>query len=164
MHGSLGPPPGTKIETQRRFEHLTPREREVFDEIVGGQSNKQIAADFGMSKRTAEVHRARVMEKMKAHSLAELVNMAVTVEFQDQLSQLSERELKLLKEIVDGESNKRIAFDLELSEKMVEVYRARAMKKMKAKSLVDLGKKAMKTGLGRGIPYQPKGYSSFESR
>ena len=137
---------------QCRLDLLTPRERDILDEIVDGQSNKQIAARLGMGKRTVEAHRARVMEKMKARSLADLVNMAVTVEFQDQLRQLSGRERQVLQEIVAGQSNKRIAFDLKLSEKTVEVYRARVMKKMKAKSLVDLVKKAMKMNLDRGSP------------
>ncbi|MDQ8023096.1 MAG: response regulator transcription factor [Moraxellaceae bacterium] len=60
-------------EAQRRIEQLTPREREVLDLIVAGRLNKQIADDLGISIKTVEVHRARVMEKMGANSLAELV-------------------------------------------------------------------------------------------
>lgn len=60
-------------EAQRRIEQLTPREREVLDLIVAGRLNKQIADDLGISIKTVEVHRARVMEKMSANSLAELV-------------------------------------------------------------------------------------------
>jgi FixJ family two-component response regulator len=56
---------------------LTPREREVMRLIVEGRANKVIAADLGLSERTVEVHRARVMEKMEAHSLAALVRSAV---------------------------------------------------------------------------------------
>jgi RNA polymerase sigma factor (sigma-70 family) len=58
---------------QRRIEQLTPREREVLDLIVAGRLNKQIADELGISIKTVEVHRARVMEKMGANSLAELV-------------------------------------------------------------------------------------------
>lgn len=55
---------------------LTPREREVLDLVVAGRLNKQIAAELGTVEKTIKVHRARVMEKMKAGSLAELVRLA----------------------------------------------------------------------------------------
>ena len=62
-----------EADAQRRIEGLTPREREVLELIVAGRLNKQIADDLGISIKTVEVHRARVMEKMGVHSLAELV-------------------------------------------------------------------------------------------
>jgi two-component system response regulator FixJ len=60
-----------------RIASLTPREREVLDRLVAGHPNKTIAYDLGSSPRTVEVHRARVMEKMGARSLPELVRMAI---------------------------------------------------------------------------------------
>ena len=60
----------------RRIDSLTPREHEVFMLVVSGMLNKQIAFDLGMSEKTVKVHRARVMKKMKAKSLADLVRMA----------------------------------------------------------------------------------------
>ena len=60
----------------RRRDALTPREREVMDEIVKGHTNKTVAVDLGVSQRTVEIHRARVMQKMQARSLAELVRLA----------------------------------------------------------------------------------------
>jgi FixJ family two-component response regulator len=61
---------------QARFATLTPRECEVLCHVVNGYLNKQIAADLGTAEKTIKVHRARVMEKMKAESLAGLVRMA----------------------------------------------------------------------------------------
>jgi FixJ family two-component response regulator len=66
-------------QTQRVLEHygrLTRREREVMALVVVGKLNKQVAADLGMSERTVKVHRARVMIKMQADSLADLVEQA----------------------------------------------------------------------------------------
>lgn len=60
-----------------RLEQLTTREREVFDRIVAGQSNKAIAIDLGISVRTVESHRARLMDKLKAKTLVDLVLLAV---------------------------------------------------------------------------------------
>jgi len=60
-----------------RIEQLTPREREVLDLVTKGKANKVIAGDLGVSQRTVEIHRARVMEKMAASSLAHLVRMVI---------------------------------------------------------------------------------------
>lgn len=65
-------------EAQRRYRELTPREREVMTLVVRGESNKAIAAKMKVSHRTVEIHRGRVMEKMGARSLPELVAMAVS--------------------------------------------------------------------------------------
>mgnify|MGYP000091354898 CR=1 FL=1 len=59
---------------------LTAREKEVMDMMVEGKANKVIAIDLGISQRTVEIHRARVMEKMQTHSLAQLVKMNMTVQ------------------------------------------------------------------------------------
>jgi two-component system, LuxR family, response regulator FixJ len=64
-------------DLQARLGSLTAREREVLDRLVGGQANKAIAFDLGTSPRTVEVQRARVMEKMGARSLPELVRMTI---------------------------------------------------------------------------------------
>jgi FixJ family two-component response regulator len=63
-------------EIQQRLATLTPREREVMEHVIAGQLNKQTAADLGTVEKTIKVHRARVMHKMKVHSVAELVHLA----------------------------------------------------------------------------------------
>ena len=65
----------TSAEAASRLATLTPREREVFDLLVTGLPNKAIANTLGASPRTIEVHRARVLEKLKAHSLPDLVRL-----------------------------------------------------------------------------------------
>ena len=69
-----------KRVVQERFDTLTPREREVMDCVVRGLANKVIAMDLDLSQRTVEIHRARVMEKMHARSLADLVRMAMFIQ------------------------------------------------------------------------------------
>jgi FixJ family two-component response regulator len=64
-----------RAELSARYAALTPREREVLAGVVAGRLNKQIAAELGTSERTVKGHRARLMEKMGADSLADLVRL-----------------------------------------------------------------------------------------
>jgi FixJ family two-component response regulator len=64
-------------DIEERLSNLTPREKEVLELIVDGRPNKVIAADLEVSQRTVEIHRARVMDKMRASSLAHLVRMVM---------------------------------------------------------------------------------------
>ena len=59
------------------YETLTPREREVLKEIVGGSSNKEIGRDLHLSPRTVEAHRAHIMTKLGAKNAADLVRIAL---------------------------------------------------------------------------------------
>ena len=70
-----------KSALREKLETLTPREQEVMGYVVDGVSNKRMAALLGVSDRTIEVHRSRVMAKMAATSLPELVRMSVLLEF-----------------------------------------------------------------------------------
>lgn len=63
-------------EMRARMAALTPRERQVFDLVVRGRLNKQIAHELGATERTIKAHRHQVMEKMKVQSVAELVSIA----------------------------------------------------------------------------------------
>lgn len=66
-----------QMAVQRRLESLSAREREVLDGLVAGRANKVIAYDLGISPRTVEVYRAKVMTKMEVRSLSELVRLTV---------------------------------------------------------------------------------------
>lgn len=65
-------------DAAERVASLTPREREIMDQLVRGRSNKDIARDYDISPRTVEIHRGRVMVKMRARNLADLVRMVVS--------------------------------------------------------------------------------------
>jgi two-component system, LuxR family, response regulator FixJ len=69
----------TKI--RHRLEHLTPGEYGVLEKLLEGKSNKNIAADLSVSVRTVEVRRSKLMQKMKANSLAELIQMTMSTSF-----------------------------------------------------------------------------------
>jgi two-component system response regulator FixJ len=78
---SLNAPPEGDIKREvvaQRLTRLSRREHEVMTRLVAGNSNKVTALNLGLSPRTVEIHRARVMEKMQARSLSELVRLAIT--------------------------------------------------------------------------------------
>jgi two-component system, LuxR family, response regulator FixJ len=73
----------SRQEVQKRLRLLTARERDVLKGVVMGKSNKQIAAELRLSPKTVEVHRSRVMEKLKADSLADLIRLWMLVRDDD---------------------------------------------------------------------------------
>ena len=66
---------GSLEQVRSRYDSLTPREREIAHRIAGGDANKAVAIDLGLSERTVELHRAHIMQKMGARGLAQLVQM-----------------------------------------------------------------------------------------
>jgi len=66
-----------RAQVNERLVRLSPRERDVMSQVVMGKSNKAVASNLGLSPKTVEVHRARVMEKMQAKSLPELVRLDI---------------------------------------------------------------------------------------
>ncbi len=72
--------PAADPELAARLEQLTPREREVMHLVVAGASNKEVAHRLQIALRTVEIHRARVMEKMGARNLSELIRTAIRLE------------------------------------------------------------------------------------
>ena len=75
-----------RAELERRLVTLTPRERQVLELVVTGMLNKQIAGVLGAAEKTIKVHRGRVMTKMQAPSVAELVRMTEKLGFQDPMA------------------------------------------------------------------------------
>src|SRR5262249_42644029 len=71
----------TLAALRKRFETLTPREREVMAEVLKGRLNKQIAADIGIGEVTVKLHRGQMMRKMKASSVLDLARMAEKLKF-----------------------------------------------------------------------------------
>jgi two-component system response regulator FixJ len=70
---------GEHARIRAQLDSLTPREREVLDLMTRGLQNKAVAQELGVSPRTVEIHRARVLEKMQAQSVAELVRMTLSL-------------------------------------------------------------------------------------
>jgi FixJ family two-component response regulator len=68
-----------RADILKKVESLTPREKQVMDLVVDGAANKVIAIDLGLSERTVEIHRAKVMEKMGARSVAHLVKLQMSL-------------------------------------------------------------------------------------
>jgi two-component system response regulator FixJ len=79
LHRFVEPPPADRAHTvvDGRLRLLSPRERQVLEGIVKGQPNKVIAQNLLLSPRTVEIHRARVMDKMQAQNLSELIRLAL---------------------------------------------------------------------------------------
>ena len=75
----VGHEQAARAAAEQRLTRLTPRERQVFDALIHGHSNKAIALDLDISPRTVEVFRAKVMTKMEADSLSALVRMGLTL-------------------------------------------------------------------------------------
>ena len=78
-----GEPVAAKRPVERNsFDTLTPRERDVLEQIVAGASNKEAGRQLGISPRTIEIHRARIMDKLGAKNVADVVRMALRLGIQ----------------------------------------------------------------------------------
>jgi two-component system, LuxR family, response regulator FixJ len=78
--GETFPPAVDRREVIARWEILSPREKEIFTRIVNGDTNKVIGLELGISVRTVETHRARIMEKLNARSLVDLVLLGLSLD------------------------------------------------------------------------------------
>ena len=118
-----------QADAQARFvsreASLTPREREVLGFVIQGIYNKNIADRIGLSIKTVELYRARGLAKMHAR-------------FRAREASLTPREREVMGHVVHGIYNKNIADRMGLSIKTVELYRARGMAKMQARSVAEL--------------------------
>jgi two-component system response regulator FixJ len=79
VSAELTPPPGMPDELANKLASLSERERQVLQGLVAGQTNKEIARDFELSPRTVEVYRAKLMTKLQASSISELIRFAIRV-------------------------------------------------------------------------------------
>ena len=77
LNGSESVAAAQLVEHHHSFDALTPRERDVLKQIVDGASNKEAGRHLGISPRTIEIHRARIMEKVGAKNVCDLVRMAM---------------------------------------------------------------------------------------
>jgi two-component system response regulator FixJ len=69
-----------QFTSAQRLERLTPREREVFNLVASGLQNREIAGHLGISPRTVEVYKARIMEKLQCRNLAEVVKLSLALQ------------------------------------------------------------------------------------
>jgi len=74
---SAEPIVATRSTEHNRFDTLTPRERVVFEKLITGASNKEVGRRLGISPRTIEIHRARILKKLAVKSVADMVRMAM---------------------------------------------------------------------------------------
>ena len=91
----------------RRWNSLTPREQDVFEYTVAGFLNKQSAAELGIAENTIQVHRGRVMKKMKANSLADLVRMSTRLESLSRSQGTNEAPTQSTKDLPGGMAEER---------------------------------------------------------
>jgi FixJ family two-component response regulator len=128
------------------------------DLVVTGKLNKQVAGELAISEVTVKAHRGKMMRKMMAVSLADLVNMAVRLrpssvpevccgDVRDRYVSLSRREQEVMTLVVSGRLNKEIGDQLGISEITVQAHRGRVMRKMMAASLAGLVNMAAKLRL-----------------
>jgi len=150
---ALGRRPG-KFEKAKL---LTRTEIKVLRLILDGKSNREIAELLHRSLRTIEIHRSHIMRKLGVDNLIDLVKRATAegllhlpsaeLEQSKSLRKLTKTEIKVLRHILDGKSNKQIANLLHLSFRTIEKYRSQIMHKLGVDNLVDLIKRAAALGL-----------------
>jgi FixJ family two-component response regulator len=146
---------------RHRYSSLSPREREVMALLVEGCLNKCVGATLGISEITVKAHRGRLMRKMGAGCLAELVTMAMTLEFcsaqmdeellRSRYALLTLRERQVMALVTAGHRNKHAGEALGITETTVKIHRGKAMRKMRARSLADLVKFAARLNHGEPL-------------
>jgi DNA-binding NarL/FixJ family response regulator len=126
---------------------LSSRKREILQLIAEGKNPREVACSLNINHKTVEVHRRKIMQKLKLSNVADLIRHLNKPGSLNEQSALSPRELEVIRLISVGKNSKEIAFDLDISPKTVETHRCRIMEKLKLSNVADLTRYAIREGI-----------------
>jgi DNA-binding NarL/FixJ family response regulator len=126
---------------------LSSRKREILQLIAEGQNPREVACALDINHKTVEVHRRKIMQKLKLSNVADLIRHLNKSGVPNEQSALSSREREILKLITEGENTKEVAFYLAISPKTVESHRLNIMQKLKLSNVAELTRYAIREGI-----------------